>query len=88
MFTRDGLMWREWELEILRDESNTAAEIARAVNRDIHSVHNKASKLGISLVRHICTRCGQPMKKYAKRYRCRPCDNAYNRKRGNKCLNH
>lgn len=81
MFTRDGLMWRDWELEILRDESNTAYDIAHATNRDIHSVYNKASKLGISLVRHICTRCGAPMVKITKRYRCRPCDNAYARRK-------
>ncbi len=84
MFTRDCMTWRDWELEILRDESNTAKEIARAVNRDVHSVHNKASELGISLVRHICTRCGQPMVKGKSRYRCRPCDTAYERKRRNK----
>lgn len=83
MFTRDGLMWRDWELEIIRTHAGkeTGAEIARAVNRKVESVHNKASELGISLVRHICTRCGAPMTKYAKRYRCRPCDNAYERKR-------
>lgn len=86
MFTRDGLMWRDWELEILRSYAGkeTAADIARAVNRDVHGVYNKAYELGISLVRHICTRCGQPMVKGKSRYRCRPCDTAYERKRRNK----
>lgn len=83
---RDCLRWTPGDDQYLLEHAGIlkAEVIGRHLRRCVEGVHRRASRLGVSLVCHVCRRGHKMTQSPSGEYRCYVCRNDWKRKNRSK----